>query len=147
MARQWISALHTVAFKAHDLGEEHEARVSNKRVVEDQTAQGISSLALRQVILAIRDFPASAMRARSHCCEGAGWVIPVYVMEDAMDPKGSCSTSSANVFTEAEYRADAGRVIAHAAAEGRAIVVRADGTPRVVISIPPADAPKPERIG
>jgi hypothetical protein len=64
-----------------------------------------------------------------------------------MDPKGSSSTSSARVFTEAEYRADAGRVIAHAATEGRAIVVRADGTPRVVISIPPAESTSPDRAG
>ena len=43
------------------------------------------------------------------------------------------------VFTEAEYRADAKSVVAHAIATGRAIVARADGTTRVVISIPPAD--------
>ena len=43
------------------------------------------------------------------------------------------------VFTEAEYRADAKSVVAHAVATGSAIVARADGTPRVVISIPPAD--------
>lgn len=43
------------------------------------------------------------------------------------------------VFTEAEYRADARSVVAHAVATGRAIVARADGTTRVVISIPPAD--------
>jgi hypothetical protein len=43
------------------------------------------------------------------------------------------------VFTEAEYRADAKRVVAHAVATGSAIVARADGTIRVVLSIPPAD--------
>lgn len=47
----------------------------------------------------------------------------------------------AGVFTEAEYRADAKRVVAHAVATGRAIVTRADGTTRVVLSIPPAAAP------
>lgn len=64
-----------------------------------------------------------------------------------MNSKGSSSASSADVFTEAEYRVDAGRVIAHAEAEGRAIVIRADGTPRVVISIPRAESPTPERAG
>lgn len=48
------------------------------------------------------------------------------------------------VFTEAEYQADASKVIAHAAAAGSAIVARADGSPRVVISIPPADSPLPD---
>jgi hypothetical protein len=43
------------------------------------------------------------------------------------------------VFTEAEYRADARSVVAHAVATGRAIVARVDGTTRVVISIPAAD--------
>ncbi len=43
------------------------------------------------------------------------------------------------VFTEAEYRTDAKNVVAHAIATGRAIVARADGTVRMVISIPPAE--------
>jgi hypothetical protein len=43
------------------------------------------------------------------------------------------------VFTEAEYLADPKSVVAHAVATGRAVVARADGTVRVVISIPPAD--------
>jgi hypothetical protein len=47
--------------------------------------------------------------------------------------------TASKVFTEAEYRADAKSVVAHAVATGSAIVARADGTPRVVISIPPAD--------
>jgi hypothetical protein len=74
-------------------------------------------------------------------------VISGHEMEDAMDPKVSSSTSAAKIFTEAEYRADAKRVIAHAATEGRAIIVRADGTARVVISIPPAESSSPERAG
>ena len=48
-------------------------------------------------------------------------------------------SKSFTVFTEAEYRADPKSVVAHAVATGRAIVARADGTVRVVISIPPAD--------
>lgn len=56
-----------------------------------------------------------------------------------MDPKRSLTRAPTRVFTEAEYRADAGRVIAHAAAAGSAIVARSDGTPRVIISIPPAE--------
>jgi hypothetical protein len=43
------------------------------------------------------------------------------------------------VFTEAEYRTHAKNVVAHAIATGMAIVARADGTVRVVISIPPAE--------
>ncbi len=48
------------------------------------------------------------------------------------------------VFTEAEYRADAKSVVAHAIATGSASVARADGTTRVVISIPPADPSSPD---
>ena len=44
-------------------------------------------------------------------------------------------------FSEAEYSADAGKVIAHAAATGIAIVTAADGRPRVIISIPTQDLP------
>lgn len=55
-----------------------------------------------------------------------------------MDPKHS-PKPPAKVFTEAEYRADASRVIAHAEATGSAIVARADGTPRFMIAIPPAE--------
>jgi hypothetical protein len=58
-----------------------------------------------------------------------------------MDPKHGSETAPTKVFTEAEYKADASKVIAHAAASGTAIVARADGSPRVVISIPPADSP------
>jgi hypothetical protein len=47
-------------------------------------------------------------------------------------------SSAPRVFTEAEYRADAKSVVAHAVSTGRAIVARADSTTRVVISIPPA---------
>lgn len=42
-------------------------------------------------------------------------------------------------FTEAEYRTEPQKVVAHAIATGRAIVTRGDGTVRVVISIPPAE--------
>jgi len=44
-------------------------------------------------------------------------------------------------FSEAEYSADAGKIIAHAAATGRAVVASPDGRPRVVISIPTVDLP------
>lgn len=47
------------------------------------------------------------------------------------------------VFSEEEYSADAGRVIAHAADTGQAIVAREDGSPRIVISIPAAELPPP----
>jgi hypothetical protein len=63
-----------------------------------------------------------------------------------MDHRHKTSSSAAlespsGVFSEAEYAADVGKVIAHAAATGRAIVATADGRPRVVISIPTADLP------
>lgn len=44
-------------------------------------------------------------------------------------------------FSEADYSADAGKIIAHAAATGSAVVVAADGRPRVIISIPTVDLP------
>ncbi|MBV8757612.1 MAG: hypothetical protein JO257_10065 [Deltaproteobacteria bacterium] len=55
-----------------------------------------------------------------------------------VDAKQKSSTLS-GVFSETEYRADAKNVVAHAIATGRAIVARADGTIRVVISIPQAE--------
>ena len=57
-----------------------------------------------------------------------------------MDPKRSAGVAPTKVFTEAQYRADAGRVILHAIAEGRAIVARDDGSPRVIIAIPAAES-------
>jgi hypothetical protein len=56
-----------------------------------------------------------------------------------MADKNQNGAGPAKVFTEGEYRANAKSVVAHAVATGSAIVVRADGTARVVISIPPAD--------
>lgn len=44
-------------------------------------------------------------------------------------------------FSEADYSADAGKIIAHAAATGSAVVIGADGQPRVVISIPTVELP------
>lgn len=48
-------------------------------------------------------------------------------------------SARSGVFSEDEYRNDAGRVIAHALNTGQAVVMRADGSPRVVISIPAAE--------
>jgi hypothetical protein len=44
-------------------------------------------------------------------------------------------------FSVADYKADPGRVIAHAAATGRAVVVSEDGRPQVIINIPIVDLP------
>jgi hypothetical protein len=58
--------------------------------------------------------------------------------------KSSCSVASvsnADAFSEADYSANPAKVIAHAAATGRAVVVAADGRPRVIISIPVVDLP------
>jgi hypothetical protein len=55
--------------------------------------------------------------------------------------RSSRSDGTRIAFSEADYSADAGRVIAHAAATGSAVVEAADGRPRVIISIPAADLP------
>ncbi len=60
-------------------------------------------------------------------------------MDKGMVDDSQNGSAPSRVFTEAEYRADAKSVVAHAVATGSAIVARADGTPRVIISIPPAD--------
>jgi hypothetical protein len=52
-----------------------------------------------------------------------------------MDPKRSQGSRHPRVFTEAEYRANASKVVAHAAEAGSAIVARADGSPRFMIAI------------
>jgi hypothetical protein len=51
------------------------------------------------------------------------------------------SSSAARTFSEAEYSENAGKIVAHAAANGTAVVSAPDGTARVVISIPTADLP------
>jgi hypothetical protein len=47
----------------------------------------------------------------------------------------------ASTFSEAEYSANASKVVAHAAATGTAVVSGTDGVARVVISIPTVDLP------
>jgi hypothetical protein len=65
--------------------------------------------------------------------------------EKAMDQQGerpaATTTENASTFSEAEYAENARKVVAHAAATGTAIVSTAEGTPRVVISIPTVDLP------
>ena len=56
-------------------------------------------------------------------------------------PSSATGVESSTTFSEAEYSADPGRVIAHAAATGTAVVVSADGSPCVVITIPIFDLP------
>jgi len=61
-----------------------------------------------------------------------------------MDPQGkrpTAGTEPVGTFSEAEYSANAGKVIGHAAVTGTAVVSAADGSPRVVISIPIIDLP------
>lgn len=57
------------------------------------------------------------------------------------DTSSTTRVDASPAFSEAEYSTDAGKVIAHAAATGNAVVARADGSPRVVISIPTVDLP------
>lgn len=57
------------------------------------------------------------------------------------DQSAAATPSSVVTFSEAEYSEDVSKVIAHAAATGKAIVVGADGKPRVVITIPTVDLP------
>jgi hypothetical protein len=56
------------------------------------------------------------------------------------DGEDALSGREPRVFSEAEYRANAAAIVAHALATGSAIVAREDGSPRVVISIPPAES-------
>jgi len=56
------------------------------------------------------------------------------------------ATNAPRVFSEAEYTADRRSVIDHAAATGIAVVAGADGTPRMVISIPPAESSSDSEI-
>jgi hypothetical protein len=62
-----------------------------------------------------------------------------------MDQQGKAASFAAKsgprTFSEAEYSANPGKVIAHAAATGTAVVSASDGSPRVVISIPTVDLP------
>lgn len=66
--------------------------------------------------------------------------------ELTMDQPHKDSSSVARVevstaFSEAEYSTNPAKIIAHAAATGRAVVEGPDGRPRVVISIPTVDLP------
>ena len=54
-------------------------------------------------------------------------------------PSNGSQLVGGGTFTEAEYAADVAGVVAYAAKTGRAVVVRPDGSARVVISIPTAD--------
>ena len=56
-------------------------------------------------------------------------------------PQSPVRADAEAAFSEADYSADAGKVIAHAVATGTAVVARPDGSPRVVISIPTVDLP------
>jgi len=47
-----------------------------------------------------------------------------------------------NTFSEAEYTANLGKVIAHAAATGTAVIVDAAGLPIIVITASAVDAPR-----
>ena len=57
------------------------------------------------------------------------------------DPSSVARVAPSTTFSEAEYSTDPARVIAYAAATGRAVVVKADGRPRVIITIPTVDLP------
>lgn len=53
----------------------------------------------------------------------------------------SSGNADSGTFSEAEYSENAGKIIAHAAATGTAVVSAPDGSARVVISIPTVDLP------
>lgn len=60
----------------------------------------------------------------------------------------SQATPGANTFSESDYTANLGKVIAHAAATGTAVVVDAAGLPIVVITTSPVEpAPLDTRAG
>jgi hypothetical protein len=56
-------------------------------------------------------------------------------------PAPSSSGGDVIVFSEAEYAANPEEIVAYAAATGRAVVVGADGRPRVIITIPMTELP------
>ena len=60
---------------------------------------------------------------------------------DRRNNNSSRREGASEIFSEADFSRDAGRVIAHAAATGTAVVAAADGRPRVVITIPTVDRP------
>ena len=61
-------------------------------------------------------------------------------------PAPAPAPSDPKTFTEAEYHDDAKSVVAHAVATGSATVVREDGSPRVVISVPAPEAEGPAEL-
>ena len=58
-----------------------------------------------------------------------------------MKRNSKSTPAAATSFSESDYSRDPGRIIAHAAKTGSAVVASADGIPRVVISIPTVDLP------
>ena len=56
------------------------------------------------------------------------------------DPERVHAPRPGHAFTETEYLADAKRIVEYAMQNGRACVMRSDGSVRVDISIPAADA-------
>lgn len=64
--------------------------------------------------------------------------VPPSAIVEAQPSSGQSDTT---VFSEADYSERPDTVIAYAAATGRAVVVDADGKPRVIITIPIVDLP------
>jgi len=62
-------------------------------------------------------------------------------MEQTNPELSSAGRDDAAIFSEADYSEHPDKVIAYAAATGRAVVVGADGKPRVIITIPIVDLP------
>jgi hypothetical protein len=63
-------------------------------------------------------------------------------MDQPIKNRSSAGRSeSSATFSETDYANDPGKVMAHAAATGTAVVVNAEGRPRVIITIPTTDLP------
>jgi hypothetical protein len=67
--------------------------------------------------------------------------MPSITPPAAVAPAPSSSGGDASVFSQTEYEENTAKVVAHAAATGRAVVVGVDGRPRVIITIPTQDLP------
>jgi hypothetical protein len=93
----------------------------------------------------IKRDPAEIAQQELNTCSVDPTVIPEPLEALMTDGRTTGRTvdrsQSSEKFSEADYAANAGRVVAHAAATGSAVVESADGKPRVIISIPTVDLP------
>jgi hypothetical protein len=66
-------------------------------------------------------------------------------MDQTRGKTSFAARGDSRTFSEAEFKADGAKVVAHAAATGTAVVAASDGRPVLVISIPTEDLPVLDR--